>query len=170
MREAVRGALRKAREHLGIEIPILRLVLRAEDAALGGSVKTFLQFLWIHAPKKLFECGARGGESRSILRLELTEVLANRFDGPRAGRQGGQQADQCFVDSPRKIQGRFRTVVDRRRDTKAVAELVAALIEIHQAEDGFAQELACKLQRHPSGLAGDGARLDAGTAAEGIQA
>src|ERR1700719_2374623 len=100
MREAVRGALRKAREHLGIEIPILRLVLRAEHAALGGSVKTFLQFLWIDTPKKLLECGASCGQRRGILRLELTEVLSNRFHGPRAGRQGGQQTDHCFVDSP----------------------------------------------------------------------
>src|SRR5260370_16997868 len=82
MREAVRGPLRKAREHLGIEIPILRLVLRAEDAALGGSVKTFLQFFWIDAPKKLFECGARGGERARILRLVLTEVLSNPFASP----------------------------------------------------------------------------------------
>src|SRR6266852_2096097 len=102
MRETVRGALCKAREHLGIEIPVPRLVLRSEDAALGGSVKTLLQFLWIDSPKKLLECGAGGGQRRSILRLELTEVLTNRFDGPRAGRQGGQQTDQCFVDSPRK--------------------------------------------------------------------
>src|SRR5258707_12485293 len=100
MREAVRGALRKAREHLGIEIPILRLVLRAEDAALGGSVKTFLQFLWIDAPKKLFECGARGGGRRSILRLALTEVLPNRFSGPPARRQGRPQTDHGFLHSP----------------------------------------------------------------------
>src|SRR5882724_6183583 len=114
MREAVRGALRKAREHLGIEIPILRLVLRSEDAALGGSVKTFLQFLGIDAPQKLYECGAGGGERRRILRLELAEVLTNRFDGPRPGRQGGQQTDQRFIDSPRKIQRRFRSLVGRR--------------------------------------------------------
>src|SRR6266851_4735657 len=100
MRETVCGALCKAREHFGIEIPVLRLVLRSEDAALGGSVKAFLQFLWIDAPKKLLECGASGGHCRSILRLELTEILTNRFDGPRARRQGGQQTDQCFVDSP----------------------------------------------------------------------
>src|ERR1700676_1514184 len=106
MRETVRGALRKAREHLGIEIPVLRLVLRSEDAALRGTVKSLLQFLWIHAPKELLECGAGGGQGRSTLRLELAEVLTNRFDGPRAGRQGGQQTDQCFVDSSRKIQGR----------------------------------------------------------------
>src|SRR5258708_3837557 len=99
MRETVRGALCKAREHLGIEIPVLRLVLRSEDAALGGSVKTFLQFLGIDAPKKLLERRPGGRHRRSILRLELTEVLSNRFDGPRARRQGGQQTDQCFVDS-----------------------------------------------------------------------
>src|ERR1700692_2514188 len=114
MRKTVRGALREAGEHFCVEIPILRLVLGSEDAALGGSVKAFLQFLWIDAPEKLLECGASGAERRGILRLELAEVLTNRLDRPRAGRQGGQQADQCFIDSPGNIQRRFRTFGGRR--------------------------------------------------------
>src|SRR6267378_3518045 len=100
MREAVRGALCKACEHLGVEIPVLPFVLRSEDAALRGPVKTFLQMLRIDAPEKFFECGAGGRRGRGILRLELTEVLTNRFDRPRTGGQGSQQADQCLVDSP----------------------------------------------------------------------
>src|ERR1700730_11944172 len=119
MRETVRGALGKAREHLGIEIPVLRLVLRSEDAALGGSVKTFLQFLGIDAPQEFLECGAGGRQGRGILRLELTEVLTNRFDGPRAGGQRGQQSNQRFIDSPGEIQRRFRTLIGGRRYSEA---------------------------------------------------
>src|SRR3982074_494952 len=100
MRESVRGALCKTREHFGIEVPVLRLVLRSEHTALAGSVETFLQFLRVDAPEKLLECGASGGKGRGILRLELAEVRAYRLDRPVACRQGGQQADQCFVDSP----------------------------------------------------------------------
>src|SRR5260370_4258464 len=100
MGKTVRGALCETREHLGIEIPILCLVLRSEHAALGGSVKTFLQFLWIDAPKKLLECGASGGQRRGILRLELAEVGAHRLYRSVARRQGGQQAHQRFIDSP----------------------------------------------------------------------
>src|SRR5882724_12794151 len=111
MRKTVRGTLREAREHLGIQIPILRLVLRSEDAALGGSVKTLLQVRRVDAPEELLERDSGGGERRRILRLEFAEILTNRFDRPRAGRQGGQQTDQGFVDSPRNIQRRFRTFV-----------------------------------------------------------
>src|SRR5258708_20476727 len=67
MRKTVRGTLREAREHLGIQIPILRLVLRSEDAALGGSVKTFLQVRRVDAPEELFECDSSGGARRPIL-------------------------------------------------------------------------------------------------------
>src|ERR1700736_6373899 len=99
MRKSVRGALRKTCEHLGIEVPVLGLVLGSEDAALGGSVETFLQFLGIDAPEKLLECGASGGQGRGILRLELAEIGAYRLDRSVARGQGGQQAHQCFIDS-----------------------------------------------------------------------
>src|ERR1700722_12781652 len=104
MRKTVRRALREAREHLGIQLPILRLVLRSEDAALGGSVKAFLEVRRVDAAQEFLECGSSGGECGRILRLELAEILTNRFDRPRPGRQGGEQTDQCFIDSPRNTQ------------------------------------------------------------------
>src|SRR5882762_96017 len=104
MRKTVRRTLREAREHLSIQLPILRLVLRSEDAALGGSVKAFLQVRRVDASEEFLECGSSGGERCRILGLELAEILTNRFDRPRPGRQGGQQTDQCFIDAPRNIQ------------------------------------------------------------------
>src|SRR3984957_2975266 len=127
MRKPVRRALRQAHEHFRIEIPILRLVLRSEDAAFGGPFETFLEFLWIDTSEEFFEGGAGGGECRGILRFEFAEILAYRLDRPRAGRQGGQQAHPRFVDPPREIQRRFGAVVDRRRNAEAVAEFIAAL-------------------------------------------
>src|SRR5216684_1747473 len=99
MRKSIRGALRKTREHLGIEVPVLGLVLRSEDAPLGGSVESFLQLLGIDAPEKFLECGASGGQGGGILRLELTKVGAYLLNRSVAGRQGGHQTDQRFIHS-----------------------------------------------------------------------
>src|SRR5450755_1204286 len=136
MRKSVRGALRESCEHLRVQIPILCLVLRTEYATLGRTFEALFEFLRIDAAEKFLECGASCDQRGGILRLEFTEVLAYRLDRPGTGRQRRQQAHQRFVDSPRKIQRRFRTVIDRGRNTKAVAKFVAPLVQIHQAEDG----------------------------------
>src|SRR3984957_5268982 len=104
MRKTVRRPLHEAREHFGIQIPELGLVLRAEDAALGAALEALFQLLGIDSPEKLLERGASGAQGRGVLSLELTEVLADRLDGARPGRGGGKQADQCFIDAARKIQ------------------------------------------------------------------
>src|ERR1700679_1334853 len=75
MRKSVGGTLYQAREHLGVQIPVLGFVLGAEDAALGGPFETLLEFLRIDAPEKLLEGGPGGGERCGVLCLELAEVL-----------------------------------------------------------------------------------------------
>src|ERR1700733_12068387 len=116
MRKSVGGTLRQAGEHLGIQIPILRFVLRTEDIALGGPLKTFLQLFGINASEKLFERGAGGGQRCGVLSLELTEVLAYRLDRSGTGRQGGQQTDQSLIDTLGEVQRRFRAVIGGGRN------------------------------------------------------
>ena len=72
----------------------------------------------------------------------------------------------------REIERRFRALdsLRRRRHAKAVAEFVAALIQVHEAEHRLAQQLSCQLQRAVAGFGGDGARIDARAAAEGREA
>src|SRR5258708_16167270 len=53
MRKTVRGTLREAREHLAIQIPILRLVLLSEDAPLGRPLTTFLHAPTVTSPANL---------------------------------------------------------------------------------------------------------------------
>ena len=52
-----------------------------------------------------------------------------------------------LVDALREIQRRFGAVAGRRRYPEAIAEFVAALIEIHEPEHRFAQQLTGQLQR-----------------------
>src|ERR1700724_1338100 len=47
MRKTVRRPLHQTREHFGIQIPELGLVLRAEDAALGAALEALFQLLRI---------------------------------------------------------------------------------------------------------------------------
>src|ERR1700684_4252530 len=130
MRKSVRGALHQACEHLGIQVPELGIVLRPEYTALGAALEALLQLLGVDTHEKLLECGAGGRERGGILCLELTEVLAYRLDGTRAGRGGGEQTHQRFVDAAREVQRRFRTVIRGRRNPEAVAEFVAAVVQI----------------------------------------
>src|ERR1700722_1544654 len=166
MRKSVRGTLRESGEHLGIEVPVLRLILRSEHAALGGAVESFRQIRRVHATEELLEGSTGGGDRGGVLSLELTEVLTNWLHRPRAGRRGGQQPHQGLVDSPGKIQRRFRALRGGPRNAEAIAELVAALVQVHQTQDRLAQQLAGKLQRRTACLGGDAARIDSRAAAE----
>src|SRR6202166_1496720 len=62
MRKTVRRPLHETREHFGIQIPELGLVLRAEDAALGAALEALFQLLGIDSSEKLLECGACGAQ------------------------------------------------------------------------------------------------------------
>jgi len=52
-------------------------------------------------------------------------------------------------------------------EIRNVTEFVCGSIEIHQAEDGFAQQLAASCAR-AAGHRSDGARVDAGATAEAV--
>src|SRR5271169_1098074 len=98
MRKSIRRPLRKAGEQLGVQVPVLGLVLAAEDAALASTLEALLEFLRIHAAQEFLEGDACCDRYCGILRLELAEIVANRLDRSRARRQGRQQAHQRLID------------------------------------------------------------------------
>ena len=102
-----------------------------------------------------------------ILRLRAPEVVANRIHRARARRSVVSSRTSASSTPCEKFERRFGAArCRRRRHAKAVAELVAALIQVHEPEHGLAQQLAGELQRGVARLGGDGARIDARAAAK----
>src|SRR6202021_4028971 len=104
------------------------------------------QFFRIHPSQKFLEGGARRGQRGGVLRLEFAKVVANRLDRSGTRRCGGEQADQRLVDSFGKVQRRFGGVRRRGGGSEFIGALIAALIQIHQTLNRFAQQKASGLQ------------------------
>jgi len=122
-------------EHLGVEIPILGLVLSPERSrAWWLASKRSSSSLDRRALEKLLECGAiRGQRFSGILRLSSRKLvrMVSRSVARRPGR--GQQAEQGSSKPRDEIQ-RDPDPSGRRRNAKAVAEFVAALVQVHKQE------------------------------------
>ena len=63
--------------------------------------------------------------------------------------------------------GDSEAVVLGRRNAKPIAQLAAALVQVHEAQHRFAQQLSRQMQGGAAPFRRDGARIDAGSAAKG---
>ena len=153
MRKSVRRALRQTGEHLGVQVPVLGLVLRTEHAALGGAFEALLQFLRIDAAEEFLECGARRGERGGILRLEFAEVVCV---SPRPIRRASTRWS-ATAPTPRRLPWKNSAAIPARRSAgagmrKRLRNSLRLWFRSMRPEHRFAQQLAGELQRRAARL------------------